>query len=228
LSLLSTRLWLQTFAELDLAECLAARDMAHTRERPYHPITQGKIERWPGELLSAEATCLKFPSTVSAPARQNDRCAFSILETSVILPQQRKGVAGCRLDQRCNQLRLLSFDVLSRMGRCQLSHTPSRSFPTTVAFGKTVRIQTIAMVCARPPMALSEIPCRATREPSHRIPTALVRFRGGTIAVELFQPATGSGFCKAVCWCPSDAREKFVGQGRSPCRQCTTKAGGIM
>ncbi len=30
----------------DLAEWLDARDMKHTRGAPYHPMTQGKIERW--------------------------------------------------------------------------------------------------------------------------------------------------------------------------------------
>ena len=30
----------------ELAKWLEAQGMAHTRGRPYHPMTQGKIERW--------------------------------------------------------------------------------------------------------------------------------------------------------------------------------------
>jgi len=30
----------------DLAKWLEDRDMEHTRGAPYHPMTQGKIERW--------------------------------------------------------------------------------------------------------------------------------------------------------------------------------------
>jgi putative transposase len=30
----------------DLAEWLDAHDMDHVRRAPYHPMTQGKIERW--------------------------------------------------------------------------------------------------------------------------------------------------------------------------------------
>jgi len=30
----------------DLSEYLAGKAMAHTRGAPYHPQTQGKIERW--------------------------------------------------------------------------------------------------------------------------------------------------------------------------------------
>jgi transposase InsO family protein len=36
----------------DLSKWLADRDMKHTRGRPYHPMTQGKIERWHLSLKS--------------------------------------------------------------------------------------------------------------------------------------------------------------------------------
>jgi transposase InsO family protein len=35
-----------SYVAADLAKYLAERDMDHTRGRPYHPQTQGKIERW--------------------------------------------------------------------------------------------------------------------------------------------------------------------------------------
>jgi transposase InsO family protein len=30
----------------ELADWLESQNMTHTRGRPYHPMTQGKIERW--------------------------------------------------------------------------------------------------------------------------------------------------------------------------------------
>jgi putative transposase len=36
----------------DLAEWLEAKGMRHTRGKPYHPMTQGKIERWHLSLKS--------------------------------------------------------------------------------------------------------------------------------------------------------------------------------
>jgi len=36
----------------DLADWLGERDMTHTRGKPYHPMTQGKIERWHLSLKS--------------------------------------------------------------------------------------------------------------------------------------------------------------------------------
>ena len=35
-----------SYVSAELATWLKARTMAHTRGKPYHPMTQGKIERW--------------------------------------------------------------------------------------------------------------------------------------------------------------------------------------
>ena len=35
-----------SYISKDLADYLQDKDMSHTRGRPYHPQTQGKIERW--------------------------------------------------------------------------------------------------------------------------------------------------------------------------------------
>ena len=35
-----------SYISAELAEYLKQRDMTHTRGKPYHPQTQGKIERW--------------------------------------------------------------------------------------------------------------------------------------------------------------------------------------
>jgi putative transposase len=37
----------------DLADYLQEQKMTHTRGRPYHPMTQGKIERWHRSLKSS-------------------------------------------------------------------------------------------------------------------------------------------------------------------------------
>src|ERR1700722_16235777 len=35
-----------SYVSADLAKWMEPRDMAHVRGAPYHPMTQGKIERW--------------------------------------------------------------------------------------------------------------------------------------------------------------------------------------
>ena len=35
-----------SYVSAELAGWLKDNDMTHTRGRPYHPMTQGKIERW--------------------------------------------------------------------------------------------------------------------------------------------------------------------------------------
>ena len=41
-----------SYVAKDLAEWLDEQGMAHTRGKPYHPMTQGKIERWHRSLES--------------------------------------------------------------------------------------------------------------------------------------------------------------------------------
>lgn len=41
-----------SYVAKDLADWLGDRDMTHTRGKPYHPMTQGKIERWHLSLKS--------------------------------------------------------------------------------------------------------------------------------------------------------------------------------
>ena len=36
----------RSYVSSEMAAWLEAQDMTHTRGRPYHPMTQGKIERW--------------------------------------------------------------------------------------------------------------------------------------------------------------------------------------
>ena len=38
------------YVSVELREYLGERGMAHTRGRPYHPQTQGKIQRWRGTM----------------------------------------------------------------------------------------------------------------------------------------------------------------------------------
>jgi len=35
-----------SYISAELADYIESQDMSHTRGRPYHPQTQGKIERW--------------------------------------------------------------------------------------------------------------------------------------------------------------------------------------
>ena len=64
-----------SYVSAELATWLTARAMAHTRGKPYHPMTQGKIERWhrsmqneillenyylPGQLVSAIGRFVKY------------------------------------------------------------------------------------------------------------------------------------------------------------------------
>jgi transposase InsO family protein len=56
----------------DLAQWLDKRSMQHTRGAPYHPMTQGKIERWHQELLPARRP------------RSPGRCFRRLLQSSAL------------------------------------------------------------------------------------------------------------------------------------------------
>ena len=53
--------------------------MTHTRGKPYHPMTQGKIERYHGERCAAEPEPARSGviDALPAPRRSSDRCSGS-------------------------------------------------------------------------------------------------------------------------------------------------------
>ena len=62
------------YVSAELATWLTARAMAHTRGKPYHPMTQGKIERWhrsiKNEILLENQTANLERAATAAPSEQ--------------------------------------------------------------------------------------------------------------------------------------------------------------
>ena len=83
-----------SYVSVELAAWLDKQDMPHIRGAPYHPMTQGKIERWhltlqephpAGELLSARR------------ARGSDRSLRRPLQSPALPREHRQSDAGRRL-----------------------------------------------------------------------------------------------------------------------------------
>jgi transposase InsO family protein len=54
----------------DLAKWLDARNIKHLRGAPYHPMTQGKIERWHEITVSVDPIARKATARVRARAAE--------------------------------------------------------------------------------------------------------------------------------------------------------------
>jgi putative transposase len=65
-----------SYVAAELNTYLNGQDMAHTRGRPYHPMTQRKIDRWP---RSMKTSC--YRNTITCPATWND---VSVSSSNVI------------------------------------------------------------------------------------------------------------------------------------------------
>jgi len=51
-----------SYVAAELKTYLDDRDMTHTRGRPYHPMTQGKIERWHRSMKKPGVTGALLPT----------------------------------------------------------------------------------------------------------------------------------------------------------------------
>jgi len=65
----------------DLAKWLEDKGMEHVRGAPYHPQTQGKIERWHQTLNSRTITCPAISNGRSKPS-SNTTITFAIMKAS--------------------------------------------------------------------------------------------------------------------------------------------------
>ena len=75
----------------DLAKRLERRDMRHTRGAPYHPMTQGKIERWHQTLKKLHPARELLSAWQSRSSDRRLRCVLqppgAITKASIISPR---------------------------------------------------------------------------------------------------------------------------------------------
>jgi transposase InsO family protein len=109
----------------DLAKWLAARNIKHLRGAPYHPMTQGKIERWHHIRRSRTASCWK---TTSCPAISKPRSRPSSPTTTTAATTRASTISPGRrlLRTRPNHPGRTTKDQTANHGQSPAASTASR------------------------------------------------------------------------------------------------------
>ena len=98
-----------SYVSADLAKWLDRRDMDHVRGAPYHPMTQGKIERWHQTLKNA--SCSK---TTTCPVISKPKSKPSSRLQSPSLPREHRQPYARRRLLRARQIILMQRERIKR------------------------------------------------------------------------------------------------------------------